>query len=266
MGEPLGAVRHANSTQPDDGDSTRFQLLHDRWRDASARSGWPLDLEWNCQSVIATVRSLLAGGVDEIRSSCTWLGAERAAAGTLLDELRADVLAGATVANLAPLIALNAVDAATLGWLNSTLDALVDPACIDPLTQLASPSYLHARTAEIYAAARHSGTDLTASGRIVGVRTSRRADALVREAEMITVQAALRGVFAGGETLARVSPDLVVALVVPACEELTIAVDELTAELLLAYQRGRIGQTSVSVTAFPPELIDFAVVLRGLHR
>lgn len=123
-----------------------------------------------------------------------------------------------------------AVEAVSVAWSEETLAFLQEVSCEDPLTGLATPAHLRARLAEVYRSCEQQGRDVRREHALLVVdvsasrrRTRREAQARLpgvpvdlhfRDAlELATVAEGLRSVFAGEETLARVGPGTVVALV-----------------------------------------------------
>lgn len=117
--------------------------------------------------------------------------------------------------------AFAAVEALTLAWSEETLGFLGDISCEDPLTGLASSAHLRARLAEVYREAALDGeTPRTTHALLVVDLAEPVSDGPARgrdpfEQALCLAGAAeeVRDCFAGGETLARVGQEKVVALV-----------------------------------------------------
>ena len=110
-----------------------------------------------------------------------------------------------------------AVEALSLAWSEATLAFINDISCEDPLTGLASGAHLRARLSEIYRDAALDGTTPRTTHALLVIDLADPAPAgrdpfedalrLAGTAEIV------REAFAGGETLAKVGQDKVVALV-----------------------------------------------------
>jgi hypothetical protein len=235
------------------------------WREASARSGWTDASEWWTPAVEAVVDALDGAHAVDIVAASALLGRQRAAAGVYLDETRADVQALAELAGFGAVQRASVVDALTLGWVDRTLDDYFVDTCIDPLTELATLPYLMTRLRELYAEADVGGTDLSASHALVVVRAENQPDRIAAETQMITLQLALRVVFSGGETLARVGANLAVSLARRSEGGFGPALSVLRSELALAEQAGRLAQTRTWVEALPADCADVPGLLRSLN-
>ena len=113
-----------------------------------------------------------------------------------------------------------AAEALSVAWSEATLDFLHDVTCEDPLTGLASAPHLRTRLAEVYRGADRAGTSVRRTHALVVVEVPRRPDGLVEAAPafgralgLAAVAEVLRGVFTGDETVARLGPQRVAALV-----------------------------------------------------
>jgi hypothetical protein len=232
--------------------TTGSALLREQWKQNSLARFWSDPSLWWTQAVDA-VAEVLTGGSQDAEATFHALGRERAAAGVYIDETRSDIRAAAEVAGLSPLSTAQAVDALTLGWLQQALDEQQNPTCIDPLTELASVSYLMARFKELNAAATVQGNSITETHALVVVQTSETSDCIERETRMITAQVALKEAFPGGETLARVGPRCAVALVRRDTHRLPQAQSLLAAQVRIASYEGRLGPTRSWVEALPEQ-------------
>lgn len=111
-----------------------------------------------------------------------------------------------------------AVMALCEAWGESTLDFLHDLSCEDPLTGLATLAHLRTRIAEVYREADRSGEPVRTSHALVVVDTAGGPDqdvydaSFARALRLAGVSDALRTVFSGEETIARVGADKVVVL------------------------------------------------------
>ena len=151
-------------------------------------------------------------------AACAVAGGNLAADGVPLGEALAAL--GTTYATLGlgdPTFA--ATEALSLAWSEETLSFLADVSCEDPLTGLASGAHLRARVAEVYREAAAGGSAVRSTHALLVVDLSRQAagagmsdpfDEALRVAGAAEI---VRDTFIGGETLARVGRDKVVALV-----------------------------------------------------
>jgi GGDEF domain-containing protein len=111
-----------------------------------------------------------------------------------------------------------ATEALAVAWSEATLEFLHDLSCEDPLTGLASLTHLRTRLAEVFREAERRGGPPGAGHALVVVELAGAArgatgGSFSRALVLAAVAEALRTVFSGEETLARVSPVRVVALV-----------------------------------------------------
>jgi GGDEF domain-containing protein len=122
---------------------------------------------------------------------------------------------------------VEAVEALSVAWSEASLEFLQDVSCEDPLSGLATQQHLRSRLAEIYREADRAGTEVRRSHALVLADTSsaaRRARErlrgegpvdlrFARALQLATVAEGVRMVFTGEETVARLGPDTVAALV-----------------------------------------------------
>jgi hypothetical protein len=133
----------------------------------------------------------------------------------------------------------DAVEALSVAWSEATLEFLHDVSCEDPLTGLASRSHLRTRLTELYRDAERSGRPVEDAHALVLVETgvpdppapTGLGNALVKELRLASVADAVRAVFSGGETVGRLRPDRVAA-VVERRPELGLSVGLLRTQLL----------------------------------
>lgn len=200
-------------------------LLRQRWREGSTRSAWAFPSDWYTPAVDALCEAICVadaqtGPADADRASrssgaevdaaaAAWrLGRERARAAVCLAEtLRdLDVLAG-----LAP-VDPSLLRSAALGWADGCAGA--PDGVVDGLTGLVSPTYLTVRVGEVYRAADVEGSSASASHALVIARLPGDCSPpWARDLPMILVADAMRSVFSGGQTLARLGPSVAAALV-----------------------------------------------------
>jgi GGDEF domain-containing protein len=111
-----------------------------------------------------------------------------------------------------------AVEALSVAWSEATLEFLHDVSCEDPLTGLASLPHLRTRLAEVYREAERAGGSVRTTRALVVVDVGgdtggdAPTDSFGRALRLASVADALRTVFSGEETLARVAPQRVLVL------------------------------------------------------
>ncbi len=114
-----------------------------------------------------------------------------------------------------------AVETLSVAWSEATLEFLHDVSCEDPLTGLASRSHLRTRLSELYRDAERSGDQVPDRHALVLVDAvvadpsdpTGLGVALVKELRLASVADTVRAVFSGGETVGRLRPDRVGAVV-----------------------------------------------------
>lgn len=105
------------------------------------------------------------------------------------------------------------VEALSVAWSEATLEFLHDLSCEDPLTGMASFAHLRTRVDEIYREGDQTGEHVHAAYALVVVEMAavdlrRRAEhQFTRALHLVQVAEMMRAVFAGGETIARLSAD-----------------------------------------------------------
>lgn len=154
----------------------------------------------------------------DVRPACAVVGRDvardGAALGEALDGLRTtfDLVVGAE-----PEIA--AVEALSIAWSEATLEFLHALSCEDPLTGLASFAHLRTRLDELYREAGQVGGGVSGDHALVVLDMAasdlrrRTEHQLTRALHMVQVTRMARAVFAGEETIARLSPDRAAVLV-----------------------------------------------------
>ncbi|RIJ76859.1 GGDEF domain-containing protein [Nakamurella silvestris] len=183
------------------------RTLRMRWWERTAVSGWSFPSDWPDPAVDAVCEAIADGG--DVRAGAERLGAARAAAGVSLGETLADVDA---------LIALGADQhaevlrrAVSLGWADRAVAPRSEVS--DPLTGLSSADYLKVRLGELYRGAEVGRGSLDDTHALVVVRMDLSGrEVWQRALPMILVGDALRTVFDGGQTLARVGGSSAVAV------------------------------------------------------
>ena len=154
----------------------------------------------------------------DTRPACAVVGRDvardGAALGEALDGLRQTFH---LVLGLEPDVA--SVEALSLAWSEATLEFLHGLSCEDPLTGMASFAHLRTKLDELYREADQTGESVGATHALVVVEMGaadlrRRAEhQFTRALHLVQVTRMIRAVFAGGETIGRVSPDRAVVVV-----------------------------------------------------
>jgi len=181
--------------------------LQDRWFVQSNTAGWLFASDWHDPAVEALCEACLRG--ENLWPAAERLGSARASAGASLGETLADV-DGLTA--VLPGIATEVLHrAVSLGW----ADQMMEPAIsvFDPLTGLVSREYLRTRLGEVYRAGDIGGGKVSASHALVAVRmdlTDR--TGWDRMTPLLLAGDAMRTVFDGGQSLARLADHMAVAL------------------------------------------------------
>ncbi len=148
----------------------------------------------------------------DVRPACAVVGRDvardGAALGEALDGLRTtfDLVAGTEPE-------IGAVEALSIAWSEATLEFLHSLSCEDPLTGLASFAHLRTRLDELYREADEVGERVSQSHALVVLQMAatdlrrRTEHQFTRALHIVQVTRMARAVFAGGETIARLSPD-----------------------------------------------------------
>lgn len=163
----------------------------------------------------AVADALVSGGSAEVASAAAGraLASDGVSLGETLSGLRETY---AALGGAAPDLAV--VEALAVAWSEATLEFLHEVSCEDPLTGLATMPHLRARLAEVYREAEGEvrSTKVTHALVVVdvggGVGGEAPTDTFTRALRFATVADAVRTVFPGEETIARVGPRRVVAL------------------------------------------------------
>jgi hypothetical protein len=181
--------------------------LQDLWFVQSSGDGWIFAADWHEPAVEALCEACVQG--HNLWPAAERLGGARADAGVSLGETLADVDGLTTVLPGLPADVLHR--AVSLGWADRMMAHV--PAVLDPLTGLASIDYLRTRLGEIYRAGEVAGDRVSDGQALVVVRidlTGR--TGWDRITPLILVGDALRTVFDGGQSLAKLSDHMAVAL------------------------------------------------------
>ena len=210
--------------------------LRDEWRRRSLATGWRMPDDWDSEAVGAVLAAcrnralargeagLAAVGVITLTAACAGLGRSRARAGVGIAETIDDLAAlfavlgggegnrpGAGAPGGDPPLRL--VGAIAEGWAEESVSQFAHGGCEDPLSGLATLSYLRTRLAEMYREAEHGGISPAKTHRLLVVGLPRRPDPWRRLALPILVGRDLRAAFPGGETLSLAKPGPAIALV-----------------------------------------------------
>lgn len=231
--------RDPSASAPTDGAAI---ALRERWFDLTAAGPWTFQSDWHDPAVDALCEACLSGR--NLWACAERLGAVRASGGVGLAETLADVDALMTVRPDLPADLL--CRAVSLGWADRIQTPAV--AILDPLTGLVSADYLSQRLREVYRAADVAGRRVSAGSALIVVRTAATGSGWVREAPLIMAAHALRTVFDGGQTLARISDRVAVALT---------ARDRALprrVQLLGGVLQGLVPQTAPGLAAPPPRV------------
>lgn len=194
----------ARSTQ---GSPVSARTLRGRWSERTNAAGWGFPADWFGPAVDAVCEAIVAGA--DVRAAAERLGGARAVAGISMGETLADidVLAALSPVEYAEVLRR----AVSLGW----ADRAIKPNNLvaDPLTGLASLEYLQARLGEIYRGADVDGCQVDSRTALVVVRVdfTGRQD-WERALPLMLTGEALRTVFDGGQTLARIGQGVAVVV------------------------------------------------------
>jgi hypothetical protein len=217
---------------------------------------------------------LAAVGVSALAAACAGLGRSRARAGVgiaeTIDDLaalfavlgggggeRTGVLGGGEGERWNP--ALRLVGAIAEGWAEESVSQFARGGCEDPLSGLATLSYLRTRLAEVYREAEQGGTSPAETHRLLVVGLPRRPDPWRRLALPILVGRDLRAAFPGGETLSLAKPGPAIALV-PARRDLPLRYARLRRNIQAAFG------TQIRMTPLPGRLTEALRLVDELAR
>ncbi len=216
----------------------------------------------------AVAESLAAG--DDATAAAAEVGRTLAADGASLGEALSGLRACAALMGTGEPTFV-AAEALATAWSEATLAFLGDVSCEDPLTGLASAAHLRARLEEVYRAADLVGDSVRSSHALLvadagdltprpgHLRPGETADPFAHALTLAGVAEAVRGVFPGEETLARVGRDKVVALVRRPAHLGATVVELRTLLAELGFPRTRIW-----VEALPDDAAMAAAALAGL--
>lgn len=204
-------MRGSDALGRDDGDPVG--RLRERWRAGSLVAGWSVPGDWWAPAVESVVESVVAWPVDGrgLGWACEQLGRARGRAGAGIGETLDDLgaLFGALGSAGPPLPLVRAV---AEGWVDAGLIGLGRETCEDPLTGLATLSYLRSRLAELYRAAAATGDPVARTHCLVMVDLSDGSPPWRRLARAIVAGADLRAAFQAGETLTLIGAGRAAAL------------------------------------------------------
>lgn len=181
--------------------------LRDRWFEQSSAAGWAVVSDWHHPAVDALCEACLLG--QNVWAPAERLGSVRAEKGVSLGETLADLDGLACV--LPDVIDGVVHRAASLGW----AERMTTPrqAVFDPLTGLVSVDYLRTRLGEVYRASEVAGTKVSSTHALVTVRLNLAGrKGWDRLTPLVLAGDAMRTVFDGGQTLARLADHMAVVL------------------------------------------------------
>lgn len=181
--------------------------LQDLWFARSCDAGWVFASEWHDGAIEALCEACVRG--EGLWPAAERLGGVRADSGVSLGETLADV--DGLTAILPGLDTGVLHRAVSLGWADRMMTP--PPLVFDPLTGLVSRDYLRTRIGEIYRAGEVADAKVSTSHALVVVRvdlTGR--SGWDRITPLILSGDAMRTVFDGGQTLARLADHMAVAL------------------------------------------------------
>jgi GGDEF domain-containing protein len=177
----------------------------------------PEDVRQALPSRFEAVGEALVAGADT-RPACAVVGRDvardGAALGEALDGLRTTF---GLVLGEEPDFA--STEALSIAWSEATLEFLHDLSCEDPLTGLTSFAHLRTRLEELYRESDQTGDSVATSHALVVMEMSamdsrhRAEHQFTRALHLVQVTEMARAVFAGGETIARLSTDRAVVVV-----------------------------------------------------
>ena len=263
--------------------------LRDEWRRRSLATGWRMPDDWDTEAVdevLAACRNralargeagLAAVGATALAAACAGLGRSRARAGVGVAETIDDLAAlfavlgrgggERTGVELGRRVraggrwdpALRLVGAIAEGWAEESVSQFARGGCEDPLSGMATLSYLRTRLAEVYREAEQGGTSPAETHRLLVVGLPRRPDPWRRLALPILVGRDLRAAFPGGETLSLAKPGPAIALV-PARRDLPLRYARLRRNIQAAFG------TQIRMTPLPGRLTEALRLVDELAR
>ncbi len=181
--------------------------LQDLWFGRTAEAGWVFASDWHDPAIDALCEACVRG--ESLWPAAERLGGVRADSGVSLGETLADV--DGLTAVLPGLDTEVLHRAVSLGWADRMMAPR--PTVFDPLTGLVSDDYLRTRMGEVYRASEVADTKVSSTHALVVVRvdlTGR--TGWDRITPLILSGDAMRTVFDGGQTLARLADHMAVAL------------------------------------------------------
>ncbi len=209
---------------------------------------------------------LAAVGATALAAACAGLGRSRARAGIGIAETIDDLAALFAVLGGGPGMwgadgdpPLRLVGAIAEGWAEESVSQFSHGGCEDPLSGLATLSYLRTRLAEVYREAEQGGTSPAETHRLLVVGLPRCPDPWRRLALPILVGRDLRAAFPGGETLSLAKPGPAIALV-PARRDLPIRYARLRRNIQATFG------TQIRMTPLPGRLTEALRLVDELAR
>ncbi|WP_115944265.1 GGDEF domain-containing protein [Amycolatopsis thermalba] len=206
--------------EPEPGGGGSLRELRARWQAASLAAGWRFPSDWALPEVDTVCAAMLRNGSAEIPIAS--LARARAAAGAGQDGALTDLAAlhavttppgesGDLVSPDVDALPARLLRVAALAWADVAMDKLATTEVVDPLTGLPTASYLRTRLRELYRRPGHQVSD-DHTLLVVSVDLSA-VSGWPRLTAMILIAEALRVVFDGGESIAKLGPSTVAAAV-----------------------------------------------------
>ena len=231
-----------------DGDDVAVRDLVDIWGHESRDRLGISRQQWHHPAVRELLDALETG--DSLEGPLVRLGEARGSVGLGLDETVEDLRALVRLLPERTSSRLDGLDAAAVvgtAWTESFLSTVVRPGCTDNLTGLSTREFLEARLEQLYRHCQHLG--LAAGSAYALIVVDAQPDSISpfsRLARRLRLASDLRASFPGGDTLAVLGDNLLVA-VVATSPELDDTVEEL---------RRDVEPSPVSVVCLPDEVAD----------
>jgi hypothetical protein len=184
--------------------------LCQNWQQQSMLSGWTGDDDWRVAAVDTVAIAACRGA--GLPAACAALGRERARGGIGIGEAVTDLGALCYVLDGSD-PPLDLIRPLAEGWAEAGLARMSDATCEDPLTGLATLAFLRTRLGEIYREARHIGSCVADTHRILVTELANRLDPWDRLSAIILISNDLRAAFPGEETLSLAGSSRAIALV-----------------------------------------------------
>lgn len=213
-------------------------------------------------TTFVAIEEALNTGLVDIAAVAHEVGASAAACGSPLQEVLDDL--ERTYSEHGQLPGYDVVKAISIGWSEETLVHQHQISCEDPLTTLSSTAHLRSRLNDVYRAAERDGASASDRYELIVVDlpvTS--TNALAVSLALLETADALRTVYSGDETIAKLSTHRAVALVE------TTRTDRSTLELLhILISRIRTGdaESRLWLESLPRSAVGIGWLLAELAR